>query len=110
MKDTGQGIAASLIPDLQQRSDASSRQDRQRRNPGLMRGRATHANLEGVAELAEQVTHEPVQTFKQMVWEHDTGIAFLRQIKNRLREQMPLIARAWVQQQFEKGVRGRRIH
>jgi hypothetical protein len=102
VRDTAQGIAAGLIPDLQRSIDAAVAKTGPNSIKGLMKGRATHASMMEVADLADQLRAEPVQTFNQMSWEKDTGIAFLRKIKEQAPEQMPLIARAWVQQQFEK--------
>jgi hypothetical protein len=105
VRDAGQGIAASLIPDLQDGIDAAVAKTGDVALQGLKRGRETHAHMMEVADLAEKLRDEPVQTFNQLTWQNDTGIDFLRQIQKQAPDQMPQVGRAFIQQLIDKASR-----
>lgn len=105
VRDSAQGIAASIIPDLQNSIDAAVAKTGDTALSGLRRGRETHAKIMEIADLADKLREEPVQTFNQMTWQNDTGVKFLRQIQEQAPEQMPQIGRAFVQQMFDKASR-----
>lgn len=103
VRDTGQGVAASLIKNLQGRIDEAVSRTGQDAIEGLQKGRATHARVMGVADLADQLRDEPVQNFGKLTWQGDTGVNFLRQIQAQAPEQMAPLSRALLQQTLNKG-------
>lgn len=106
VRNTGQGIAASLIPDLQKGIDAAVAKTGDQALQGLKAGRETHAQVMDVEDVARQLrAKEPVQNFGRMVWPKDTGIDFLRQVQELAPEQMPAAGRAYVQQLVDKATR-----
>jgi len=104
--DAGQGIAASIIPELQANIDLAVGATGQDALQGLQKGRAAHASKMEVAEVAKQLRDEPVQAFQQATWKQDTGIDFLRTIAKQAPDQMAPIGRAFVQQLIEKATEG----
>jgi hypothetical protein len=62
--------------------------------------------MEEIAGLAERLRDEPVQTFNQMHWAHDTGIDFLRKIQNYAPDQMPEVGRGLLQNFFDRATAG----
>jgi hypothetical protein len=107
VRDTGQGVAASLIKNLQSGIDEAVANTGQDAIEGLQKGRATHARVMGVADLADQLRAEPVQNFGKLTWQGDTGVNFLRQIQQQAPEQMAPLSRALLQQMLNKGAGAR---
>jgi hypothetical protein len=106
VRDTGQGIAAHLIPDLQEGIDGAVAKGGPEAIQGLKAGRETHAHVMGVEEVAKQLrAQEPVQNFGRLVWPKDSGVSFLRQVQELAPEQMPAAGRAYVQQLVDKATR-----
>jgi hypothetical protein len=105
VKDTAQGTAAFLVPQLQENIDAAVAATGKDALQGLQQGRAQHASKMEVAEVADQLRKEPVQAFGQLTWQEDTGVDFLRKIKQYAPQTLPKIGRAYVQQLFDEAAR-----
>lgn len=105
VRDIGQGTAAYLIPELQKRIDAAVAQTGESAIRGLQKGRATHASIMEVKEVADDLLHEPVQAFGKMTWAQDAGIDYLRQIAKHAPDSLTKIGRAWIYKQFELATR-----
>lgn len=101
VRNTSQGIGASIIPDLQDSIDAAVGNTGPEALKGLQQGRAFHASKMDVADVADQLREEPVQAFNQMTWQKDTGIDFLRKINEHAPEVMPQVGRAYIQKLFD---------
>jgi ddrB-like ParB superfamily domain/phage-Barnase-EndoU-ColicinE5/D-RelE like nuclease1 len=103
VRNTSQGIAASLIPDLQRGIDAAVyKSGGQEALEGLQNGRAIHADVMDVADIADKLRSEPVQAFNQLTWGKDTGISYLRRIEEQTPDLMPQIGRAYAEQLFQQ--------
>jgi hypothetical protein len=105
VRNTSQGVAASLVPALQDGIDAAVAKTGEDSLRGLQQGRSLHANKMEVADIADQLRSEPVQNFNKLVWQQDTGIDFLRKINGQAPDLMPRIGRAYVDQLFDKATR-----
>ena len=106
VRDASQGIGATLIPELQQSIDAAVAKTGQPALEGLQSGRAIHASLMDVAEVADKLRNEPVQAFNQLVWRKDTGVEYLRKIDQYAPDALPKIGRAFVEQLFDDATKG----
>ncbi len=104
VRNTSQGVAASLIPQLQEAVDAAVAQTGEGAMKALQRGRALHANKMEVVQVADQLAAEPVQNFGKATWRNDTGIEFLWQL-DKHGVNVPEIGRAFVDQLFDKATR-----
>ena len=104
MRDMSQGVASSLIGDLQDGINAAAAKVGQTAIEGLRRGRAIHAEAEGISALAERLRDEPMEVFRQMTWEHDGAINFLEQIAEQAPELMPRLGQGWVQNVVERAM------
>lgn len=105
VRDYGQGVAAGLVPKLQEAIDAAVANTGQDAIRGLQEGRAAHANMMDVVSTAEKLHAEPVQAFGQAVWAHDSGIAFLRRIAHDAPDALPKVGRALIQDLFDRVTR-----
>ena len=101
VRDYSQGTAAHLIKGLQERIDAAVAKTGPEAIRGLQEGRAAHANMMDVVDVAEKLREEPVQAFRQATWAHDSGIGFLRRLAFDSPDAMPKIGRALVQQLYD---------
>jgi len=104
MRDMSQGVASSLVGDLQAQIDAAAAKVGPRAIEGLRQGRSIHAQAEGIGALAERLRDEPMEVFKQMSWDHDGNIKFLESIAEQAPELMPRWGQAWVQQAVERAM------
>ena len=83
LRNTGQGLAAGIIPRLQEAVNDAVANTGSDALAGLQDGRAAHASKMEVADIADQLRDEPVQTFNKLTWQNDTGISFLRKIADQ---------------------------
>ena len=100
LRNTSQGMAAGVIPDLQEAVDAAVAKTGPDALSSLQAGRAAHAGKMEVADLADQLRKEPVQAFNQLTWQKDTGIDFLRKIGDQAPDVLPKVGRAYIQKLF----------
>jgi hypothetical protein len=101
VRNMSQGIGASIITDLQDGIDAAVANTGDEAIRGLQQGRKLHASKMQLADLVEKLRVEPVQAFKQLTWENDTGVDFLRKVAKETPDQMPQLGRALVQKLFD---------
>lgn len=101
VRNYGQGVAAGLVPKLQANIDAAVAATGDDAIAGLKQGRAKHAEMQDVVDVAERLRKEPVQAFNQMTQRQDTGVDYLRQVTKLAPEAAPYIARAWLQRQLD---------
>ncbi len=106
VRNSSQGLAAGLIPKLQGAVDEAVANTGEDAIRGLQNGRAIHAHVMDVADLADQLREEPVQNFGKLTWQGDTGLGFLRKIQEQAPEQMQPLGRAYVQQMIDKATEG----
>jgi hypothetical protein len=102
LRNTAQGMAAGIIPDLQDGIDAAVAKVDPQNLKGLQDGRAYHATKMEIADLADQLREEPVKTFDKLTWRQDTGISFLQRIHDTAPEVLPQVGRAFVQKLFDQ--------
>ena len=102
LRNTAQGMAAGIIPDLQEAINAAVAKTGPGALGSLQDGRATHASKMEVAEVADQLRDEPVQTFGKLTWQKDTGVSFLRKIADQAPEVLPQVGRAYIQKLFDQ--------
>jgi hypothetical protein len=106
VRNTSQGIGASIVPKLQESIDAAVAHTGDEAIRGLQEGRALHAQKMELAGLVDQLRTEPVQTFNQLTWRNDTGVGFLRKIAEQAPGEMRKIGRGFVQDLFDQAMRG----
>lgn len=102
LRNTSQGMAAGVIPDLQEGIDAAVAKTGPDALTSLQNGRAAHASKMEVAEVADKLREEPVQAFNQATWAQDTGIGFLRRIADQAPDVPPVIGRALLTKLFDQ--------
>jgi hypothetical protein len=102
LRNTAQGMAAGLIPDLQEAVNEAVAKTGSDALAGLQDGRAAHASKMEIADLADQLRDEPVQTFNKLTWQNDTGIAFARKIADQAPDVLPQIGRAFITKLFDQ--------
>ena len=102
LRNTSQGMAAGIIPDLQDGIDAAVAKTGPEGLRSLQDGRAYHADKMGIAELADQLRDEPVQNFNKLTLRYDTGVGFLRKIGDQSPEVLPQVGRAFVTKLFDQ--------
>jgi hypothetical protein len=102
LRNVGQGVAARIVPDLQEQIDAAVAHTGDDAFKGLQSGRALHASKMEIADIADKLREEPVQAFKQVTWRNDTGIDYLRKVNEHAPESLPEIGRAFVDELFTK--------
>jgi len=106
VRNSGQGIAAGLIPDLQDAIDAAVAKTGDEALRNLHEGRAVHAQVMEVEDVAKKLrAKEPVKNFGRLVGPQDTNVGFLRQVQELAPDQMQPVGRAWLQQQIERATR-----
>ena len=104
VRNEGQGIAAYIIPALQERIDAAVGRTGAQALEGLRKGRETHAQLMDVDEVAKELRgKEPVQNFERLKWGRDTGIDYLRKVEALVPGQMAPLGRAVLAEALAKG-------
>ena len=101
LRNTGQGLAAGIIPRLQEAVNDAVAKTGSDAVAGLQDGRAAHASKMEVADIADQLRDEPVQTFNKLTWQKDTGISFLRKIADQAPDVLPQVGRAYLQNLFD---------
>ncbi len=104
-RNYSEGLAANIVPELQEGIDAAVAKTGPEAIKGLQSGRATWATHEDLSELAKTLRDEPVQAFNQQIWRQDTGIEFLRRMRDSVKDVMPQIGRAYIQQLFDKATK-----
>lgn len=105
VRNVSQGIGAQIVPALQDGIDAAVANTGEDAIRGLQDGRALHASKMEVANIADQLREEPVQTFNKLTWRGDTGVEFLKKVAKQASEVMPEIGRAYVDQLFDQATR-----
>ena len=105
VRNVSQGIGASIVPALQESIDAAVGSTGDAAIRGLQKGRSFHASKMEIADIADQLRSEPVQTFNKLVWKKDSGVEFLKKIQQQLPDSMPEIGRAYVEQLFDEATR-----
>jgi hypothetical protein len=102
LRNAAQGMAAGIIPDLQDAIDAAVAKTGPDALTALQDGRATHATKMEVSEVSDKLRNEPVQAFQQATYQQDTGIGFLRRIADQAPDALPKIGRAFIQKLFDQ--------
>jgi hypothetical protein len=100
LRNTAQGMAAGIIPDLQDAVNDAVAKTGSDALAALQDGRASHATKMEVAEVADKLREEPVQAFNQATWRDDTGIGFLRKLGDQAPDALPQIGRAFLEKLF----------
>jgi hypothetical protein len=103
VRNQGEGIAASLIEDLQSAIDESVMEHGgYEALDGLRNGRKLHANVQDVSDMLNSLfpKGEPVQAYRKMTWTGDSGVNFLKEIAKRAPEAMPQVGRAFLDNLF----------
>jgi hypothetical protein len=106
MRTRNQGIGAMATKMLQDAVDAAAERAGPRVKQALQEGRKATAMKFDVADLVKQLRDEPVQAFGQLTYSDDSGIAFLRKAAKEAPEQIPVVARALVDQLREEAQSG----
>jgi hypothetical protein len=99
VRNKGEGVAASLIEDLESSIDeAVMEHGGFEALDGLRNGRKLHANVQETSDLLNTLfpKGEPVQAYKRLTWSGDSGVNFLREIQKRAPEAMTNIGRAFL--------------
>lgn len=105
LRNTAQGMAAGVIPALQDAVNDAVAKTGAGSLMALQDGRAQHASKMEVAEVADKLREEPVQAFRQATWSKDTGIGFLRLIQQHAPAALPKVGRAFIQQLFDQATK-----
>lgn len=101
LRNTAQGLAAGIVPDLQKGIDAAVAKTGPDALKGLQDGRATHASKMELADVLDNLRKEPVQAFRQATWADDTGIGYLRRIADLAPDALPKVGRGFLTQLFD---------
>jgi len=102
LRNTSQGMAAGVIPDLQEAISDAVAKTGSDALAALQDGRASHASKMEIAGLADKLREEPVQAFTQATYRDDTGISYLRKIADQVPGVLPQIGRAYVENLFKQ--------
>jgi len=105
LRNVSQGIGAFGTTRLQDAIDQAVAQAGPDALRALQRGRAAHASKMEVAAVLDQLRAEPVQAFKQLTYQKDTGIDMLRRVAQQAPGEMPKVGRAFVEDLLDTATR-----
>lgn len=96
------GLAKFVIPKLQAAIDGAASAAGPDALAAIKEGRAATVSQYGTKAILDQLRTEPVQTFQQLTWKKDSGIDFLRKVKDEAPAEMPKVGRALLDDIFDK--------
>lgn len=99
-RNTSQGLAANAVQQLQKSIDSAVARGGGKALGELQRGRRLTSLKYGVDDIAKQLRDEPVQTFGQLTWQKDSGVALLRKVAKEAPAELPKIGRAYLENLF----------
>lgn len=97
LRTQGQGFAAAAVKELDQAVRAAAGRAGPAALDALEQGRKATVAKYQAGDVLEQIRAEPVQAFKQMTAPQDSGIEFLRQVKQYAPDAVPDVARAYLE-------------
>jgi hypothetical protein len=105
LRDVGQGSAAYAVKALSKAIEDSAAERSPEALSAIEEGRSAVKAKYEVADLLKEMRDEPVQTFNKLTARNDTNIGLLRRVRDVAPQQMPVIARAWLENQLDLATR-----
>jgi hypothetical protein len=102
LRSVSQGLGAQGVRALQNAVDATANKIGPAAIRSLQQGRGATAEKFATANVWETVNAEPVKAYREATAPNDAGIDHLRAIQKQVPQAIPIIARAWVDQQLER--------
>lgn len=97
LRTQGQGLAAMAVKELDKAVKAAAAKAGPEAVSALEEGRAATVAKYQAGDVLEQIRAEPVQAFRQMTAPKDSGIEFLRKVKEMAPDKIPDVARAYLE-------------
>lgn len=97
LRTQGQGLAAQAVKELDKAVRAAAAKAGPDAVSALEEGRAATVAKYQAGDVLEQIRQEPVQAFNQMTAPKDSGIEFLRKVKEMAPDKIPDVARAYLE-------------
>ena len=97
LRTQGQGLAAMAVRELDKAVKAAAAKGGPDALSALEEGRAATVAKYQAGDVLEQIKDEPVKAFQQMTAPKDSGIAFLRKVKEMAPGQIPEVGRAYLE-------------
>lgn len=105
MRNVAQGVAAQMIPRLQEAIDTAVGETGRDNATALQEGRKLHARKMDFADVQKKLREEPVQAFGQLTQGRDSGVNYLKEVAQRAPESLPVLGRAVLDNIFEKAMK-----
>lgn len=102
LRDMSQGLAAQAVKEFDKAVQATASQAGPDVLSALKEGRAATVAKYNAGDLLRRLRSEPVQTFRQMIYQKDAGIAQLRQVAKLAPKEMPKIGRAYLEDLIDR--------
>lgn len=102
LRTQGQGAAAMAVKALDQSVRAAAANAGPEALSALNEGRAATVAKYQAGDVLEQIKAEPVSAFRQMTAPQDSGIEFLRKVKEMAPDKIPDVGRAYLENLLNK--------
>lgn len=97
LRTQGQGLAAQAVRELDKAVQAAAAKGGPEAIAALREGRSATVAKYQAGGVLEDIRAEPVQAFRQMTAPKDSGIEFLRKVKEMAPDKIPDISRAYLE-------------